>query len=240
MRGRRRAATTGAAQEGRTPVVLAIDVGGSHIKAMVSTVVGEKRRIETGKHMSAERMVAAIRELTADWEYDAVSVGYPGAVADNAPALEPHNLAPGWKGFDFSEAFGKPTRVVNDAMMQAIGSYQGGRMLFLGLGTGLGSAMIVENVCVPMELAHLPYKRRKTFEDFVGERGRKLRGTKKWRKSVARVVERLSLALEPHEIVLGGGNVKKLKAMPPLCRAGENENAFLGGFRVWTDESLKL
>lgn len=220
-------------------VVLAIDVGGSHVKARLSTG-GNKRSVESGHGMSAGKMVDAVREFTSDWQFDVVAIGYPGPVEDNRPAADPFNLGEGWKGFDFSAAFGKPTRVVNDAMMQAIGSYQGGRMLFLGLGTGLGSAMIVESVCVPMELAHLPYKKRSTFEDFVGERGLERRGKKKWRKSVAKVVDKLQKALLPHYIVIGGGNVEKLGKLPPNCRHGENENAFLGGFRLWKDEDLKV
>lgn len=220
-------------------VVLAIDVGGSHVKARLSSG-SERRSVESGPHMSAEAMVEAVKAFTADWSYDVIGIGYPGAVKDNKPAAEPHNLGPGWKGFDFEAAFGKPVRLVNDAMMQAIGSYQGGRMLFIGLGTGLGSAMIAEKVCVPMELAHLPYKKHQTFEDFVGERGLERRGKKKWRKSVEKVIAKLQAALQPHEIVIGGGNVEKLKHLPPNCRHGDNENAFLGGFRLWKDEELKI
>jgi len=220
-------------------VVLAIDVGGSHVKARLSSG-GGKRSVESGPDMSAEKMVAAVAAFTSDWTFDVIGIGYPGPVENNRPAAEPFNLGKGWEGFDFEAAFGKPVRLVNDAMMQAIGSYQGGRMLFLGLGTGLGSAMIADNVCMPMELAHLPYKKRSTFEDFVGERGLERRGRKKWRKSVARVVDKLQAALQPHYIVIGGGNVEKLGKLPPNCRHGENENAFLGGFRLWKDADLKL
>lgn len=220
-------------------VVLAIDLGGSHVKTRLSSG-GDRRAVVSGPEMSAQKMVEAVKELTADWQYDVIGMGYPGPVSNNKPAAEPHNLGPGWKDFDFSAAFGKPVRLVNDAVMQAIGGYKGGNMLFIGLGTGLGSAMIVSNVCLPMELAHLPYKKDDTFEEFVGERGLEKYGKKKWRKSVEKVVGRLQAALLPHEIVIGGGNVEKLEKLPDGCRAGDNENAFLGGFRLWKDESLKL
>lgn len=220
-------------------VVLAIDLGGSHVKMLLSTG-SERRAAVSGTAMSAQKMVEAVKELTADWQYDVIGMGYPGPVANNKPAVEPHNLGPGWKDFDFSAAFGKPVRLVNDAVMQAIGSYKDGNMLFLGLGTGLGSAMIVNHVCLPMELAHLPYKKNETFEDFVGERGLEKYGKKKWRKSVEKVVAKLQAALLPHEIVIGGGNVEKLDTLPNGCRAGDNENAFLGGFRLWKDKSLKF
>ena len=220
-------------------VVLAIDLGGSHVKMLLSTG-SERRAAVSGTAMSAQKMVEAVKELTADWQYDVIGMGYPGPVANNKPAVEPHNLGAGWKDFDFSAAFGKPVRLVNDAVMQAIGSYKDGNMLFLGLGTGLGSAMIVNHVCLPMELAHLPYKKDETFEDFVGERGLEKYGKKKWRKSVEKVVAKLQAALLPHEIVIGGGNVEKLDTLPNGCRAGDNENAFLGGFRLWKDKSLKF
>jgi polyphosphate glucokinase len=220
-------------------VVLAIDLGGSHVKMLLSSG-NDRRAAVSGTAMSAQKMVETVKELTADWRYDVIGMGYPGPVTDNKPAAEPHNLGPGWKDFDFSAAFGKPVRLVNDAVMQAIGSYKGGNMLFLGLGTGLGSAMVVNNVCLPMELAHLPYKKDETFEDFVGERGLEKYGKKKWRKSVEKVVARFQAALLPHEIVIGGGNVEKLDTLPEGCRAGDNENAFLGGFRLWKDKSLKF
>ncbi len=223
----------------RDRIVLAIDIGGSRVKARLSTG-SEKRRIDSSADMTAEEMVEEMTKLTADWNYDAIGIGYPGPVSDNRPAADPVNLGPGWKNFDFSAAFDKPIRIVNDAMMQAIGSYQGGRMLFLGLGTGLGSAMIVEHVCVPMELAHLPYKKRSTFEDFAGERGLARRGKKKWRRSVINVIEKLQDALLPQYIVIGGGNVDKLKKLPHNCRRGDNENAFAGGFRLWLDPNLKI
>lgn len=223
----------------KDPVVLAIDLGGSHVKMLLSSG-SDRRAAVSGVTMSAQKMVETVKELTADWQYDVIGMGYPGPVKDNRPAIEPHNLGPGWKDFDFSAAFGKPVRLVNDAVMQAIGSYKNGNMLFLGLGTGLGSAMIVNHVCLPMELAHLPYKKDETFEDFVGERGLEKYGKKKWRKSVEKVVGKLQAALLPHEVVIGGGNVDKLETLPNGCRAGDNENAFLGGFRLWKDKSLKF
>ena len=179
-------------------------------------------------------MVERVKELAQDWKYDVVSIGYPGPVLHCRPVAEPHNLGAGWVGFDYEAAFGCPVRIVNDAAMQALGSYEGGRLLFLGLGTGLGSTMIVERIIQPMELAHLPY-RKGTYEDYVGIRGLERLGKKKWRRYVSDVVARLIAALEPDDVVLGGGNVKKLKELPPGCRAGDNDNAFLGGFRLWED-----
>jgi polyphosphate glucokinase len=179
-------------------------------------------------------MVDAVKQLAEGWEYDAVSIGYPGPVIRGRPVSEPHNLGRGWVGFDFRRAFGCPAKVINDAAMQALGSYDGGKMLFLGLGTGLGSAMIVDAIIEPMELAHLPY-RRSTYEYYVGKRAMKRVGKKKWRKNVAEVVERLTAALEPDYVVLGGGNARKLKELPPGCRIGDNSNAFRGGFRLWED-----
>jgi len=211
--------------------VLAIDVGGNHVKILVS---GRRipRKFDSGPHMTPKRMVSGVKKLTADWEYDAISIGYPGPVVQGRILREPHNLAPGWIGFDFEKVFGCPVRVINDAAMQALGSYHGGRLLFLGLGTGLGSALIVDGTLAPMELAHLPYGKG-TYEDYVGVRGLKRFGKKKWRKYVADVVQRLTAALEPDEIVLGGGNVKELDKLPKGCHAGTNANAFTGGFRLW-------
>jgi polyphosphate glucokinase len=183
--------------------------------------------------MTAKQMVEEVRKM-ADWKYDFVSIGYPGVVLDNRILSEPHNLGRGWAGFNFERAFGRPVRVINDAAMQALGSYKGGRMLFLGLGTGLGSAMIIDGQLQPMELAHLPY-RKGTYEDYVGLRGIRRFGKKKWRYYVADVVEKLASALEPDDVVLGGGNVKFLKSLPPKCRAGHNSNAFIGGYRLWDD-----
>jgi polyphosphate glucokinase len=183
-------------------------------------------------------MVAQIKEITKDWSYDVISVGYPGPVVRDRPAAEPHNLGKGWKGFDFGRAFGCPAKVVNDALMQALGDYENGKMLFLGLGTGLGSAMIVDGALVPMELAHLPYRKDKTFEDFVGAAGLKRHGKKKWTRYVEDVVDRLVAALEPDYVVIGGGNADKLGTLPKKSRIGKNGNAFLGGFRLWEDAAL--
>jgi polyphosphate glucokinase len=177
-------------------------------------------------------MVSEVKKRSADWTYNAVSIGYPGPVLCGRPIAEPYNLGCGWVGFDFAAAFSCPVRVINDAAMQAIGSYKGGKMLFLGLGTGLGSAMIVEGIVEPMELGHLPYKKG-TYEDYIGNAGMERRGKKKWRRDVADIVGRLIAALEPEDTVLGGGNVRKLKTLPPHCRAGDNDNAFRGGFRLW-------
>ncbi|HTR42412.1 MAG TPA: ROK family protein [Pseudomonadales bacterium] len=214
--------------------VLVIDVGGTHVKVLAT---GQKihREVVSGKHMTPKRMVADVKKLAADWEYEAISMGYPGPVIKNDPALDPWNLGKGWVGFDFKKAFKRPIKIVNDAAMQALGSYRSGKMLFLGLGTGLGSAFIVEGQVLPLELAHLPYK-DSTFEDYVGLRGFKKYGKKKWRKYVADVTARLIAALEPDEVVLGGGMTKQLKKLPPLCRAGDNKNAFIGGFRLWDHE----
>lgn len=213
--------------------VLAIDVGGTHIKILAS---GEeaRRRFPSGPRMTPQQMVNEVRKQAGDWKYDVVSIGYPGAVLDGRILTEPHNLGRGWVGFNFEKAFERPVKLLNDAAMQALGSYKGGRMLFLGLGTGLGSAMIIDGMLQPMELAHLPYS-KSTYEDYVGLRGLEKYGKKEWRKYVFDVVEKLSAALEPDEVVLGGGNVKKLKTLPPKCRAGDNANAFLGGFRLWHD-----
>jgi polyphosphate glucokinase len=211
--------------------ILAIDVGGSHVKVLLS---GQKepRRAVSGPTMTARQMVRDVKKLAADWKYDAVSIGYPGPVLQGKPFQEPHNLASGWVSFNYEKAFGCPVKIVNDAAMQALGSYKGGRMLFLGLGTGLGSAMIVDGDLQPMELGHLPY-RKKTYEDYVGLRGLKRFGKKKWRKFVKDVVDRLATALQADDVVLGGGNVKHLKKLPPHTRAGNNANAFIGGFRLW-------
>lgn len=217
--------------------VLVIDVGGTHVK-ILATGQDVLRKLASGPTLTPAQMVAHVKMLAADWTYEAVSIGYPGMVVRNRPIAEPHNLGRGWVGFDFASAFGCPVKVINDAAMQALGGYHGGKMLFLGLGTGLGAAMIVNGVIEPMEIAHLPY-RKGTFEDYVGLRGLKKRGKRKWRALVADVVQRLVAALEPDDVVLGGGNVKKLKVLPPGCRAGENANAFLGGFRLWEPEGQK-
>jgi polyphosphate glucokinase len=211
--------------------VLAIDIGGTHVK-ILATGETEPRKFVTGPTLTPDLMVAGVKKLAADWKHDVVSIGYPGPVLHGKPVAEPHNLAPGWVAFDFAAAFGCKVKLVNDAAMQALGSYQGGKMLFLGLGTGLGSTLIVDGILEPMELAHLPYK-KKTYEDYVGLRGLKKHGVHKWRRHVADVVKLLATALQVEDVVLGGGNVKKLKELPPGCRAGDNANAFLGGFRLW-------
>jgi len=211
--------------------VLAIDVGGTHIK-ILATGEKEVRKFVSGPKMTPKQMVAGVKKLASDWQYDVVSLGYPGPVFRGRPLNDPFNLGPGWVGFDFEKAFGCPVKIMNDAAMQALGSYKGGRMLFLGLGTGLGSAMIVDGEVEPMELGHLPYKKA-TYEDYVGLRGLLRSGKKKWRGYVKDVVARFVKALEPDEVVLGGGNVKHLKNLPLHCRAGNNANAFLGGFRLW-------
>ena len=211
--------------------VLVIDVGGTHVKVLASGYK-EPREFSSGAQMTPGHMVQGVKRVTRDWKYDAVSMGFPGPVVHGRPLREPYNLGKGWVGFNFRQAFGCPVRVVNDAAMQALGSYKGGRMLFLGLGTGLGSAMIVDGLLQPMELAHLPYKKA-TYEDYVGVRGLEKRGKKKWRRCVADVVEELGSALEADYVVLGGGNAKKLKKLPPHARLGDNRNAFTGGFALW-------
>src|SRR6202140_2726720 len=213
--------------------ILAVDVGGSHVK-ILATGQKQKREIVSGPGIAARQMGSGVKKLAQGWAYDVVSVGFPGPVLHDRPVAEPHNLGSGWLGFDFALAFGLPVRVTNDAAMQALGSYRGGKMLFLGLGTGLGSAMIVNGIVEPMELGHLPYKKG-TYEDYVGNGGLERLGKKRWRKLVKDVVERLVAALEPEDVVLGGGNVHKLKHLPRGCRAGDNADAFIGGFRMWDD-----
>jgi len=214
--------------------VLVVDVGGTHVK-ILATGQEEPRELASGSTLTAEQMVARVKTAAAGWQYDGVSIGYPGPVLHGRPVLDPHNLGPGWVGFAYSAAFGCPVKVVNDAAMQALGSYLGGKMLFLGLGTGLGSTMIVDDIVEPMELGHLPY-RDGTFEDYVGTRGLQKHGLGQWRHDVADVVRRLIAALEPEDVVLGGGNVHQLDTLPPGCRAGDNANAFLGGFRLWESD----
>jgi polyphosphate glucokinase len=219
--------------------VLAIDVGGTHVKIRVSGR-RETRVFESGPTLTPRQMVAQIHKLTGDWQYEAVSIGYPGVVVHGKIVAEPYNLGRGWVGFDFRKTFGRPTLLMNDAAMQAIGSYEGGRMLFLGLGTGLGSALIVDGTVAPMELAHLPYKRGRSYEDYLGDRGRRRLGAKKWRRAVASVVEQLSKALEADYVVIGGGNARKLKKLPKNARLGSNEFAFLGAFRVWRKSAFRI
>jgi predicted NBD/HSP70 family sugar kinase len=214
--------------------ILAVDVGGSHVKVL-ATGQTEPRRLVSGRLMSAAAMAAGVKDMIADWSFDVVSLGYPGQVVHNLPAHEPVNLGQGWTGFDYPAAFGCPVRIINDAAMQALGSYQGGRMLFIGVGTGLGSAMIVDGQLEPMELGHLLYKKKMTYEDYVGERGLLRLGKKAWRREVYAVIEAFRHALQPEYIVLGGGNAKLLKKLPPDVQLGDNANAFTGGFRMWDD-----
>lgn len=213
--------------------ILVIDVGGTHVKVLAT---GHKQRVEfpSGPEMTPAKMLAAVRAATVGWKYDAVSIGYPGPVVHGRPISEPHHLGSGWVGFDFKKVFGRPVKIVNDAAMQALGSYQGGRMLFLGLGTGLGSALIVDNVLEPMELAHLPYKKDRTYEDYAGLAGLERQGKKRWRHQVAEVVRQLKSAVQADYVVLGGGNARLLKTLPPGTRLGDNSNAFRGGYRLWT------
>jgi polyphosphate glucokinase len=211
--------------------VLVIDIGGAHVK-ILATGQKESRKFPSGSKMTPREMVAGVKKLAKDWKYDAISIGYPGVVLGNRIVADPYNLGQGWAGFNFEAAFKRPVKVINDAAMQALGSYKHGKMLFLGLGTGLGSTMIVDGIVEPMELGHLPYRKR-TFEDYVGVAGRARLGQKKWEKTVKDVIARLVAALEPDDVVLGGGNVKKLKELPCGSRAGDNDNAFLGGFRLW-------
>ncbi len=222
--------------ESTPKAVLAVDVGGSHVKVLLSGET-ESRRAVSGRTMTPVQMVAAVTNLATGWAWDRVSVGVPALVRAGRIVAEPVNLGAGWVGFDFQAAFGAPTKVVNDAAMQALGSYEGGKMLFLGLGTGLGSAMIVDGIVEPLELGHLPFKKR-TFEDYVGERGRERLGKKRWRQVVAQAVEQLSAALEPDVLVIGGGNAVKLKQLPANARLGDNDNAFKGGFRLWDTGDL--
>ena len=214
--------------------VLAIDIGGTHVKVL-ATGQKEHREFESGKTLTPRKMIAGVRTLAKGWNYDVISIGYPGPVLHNRPVIEPHNLGKGWVGFNFQRAFRCPVKVTNDAAMQALGSYRKGTMLFLGLGTGLGTTLIVNGFVEPMELGHLPY-RKATYEDYVGLRGLEKYGKKKWARHVADVVKRLTAALEPTDVVLGGGNVKKLNKLPKGCRAGDNANAFIGGFRLWEEK----
>jgi polyphosphate glucokinase len=211
--------------------VLTIDIGGTNIK-ILGTGQKEPRTFPSGPTLSPRQMVDGVKKLAADWKYDVVSIGYPGVVVKDRILTEPHNLANGWVGFNFKTAFGRPVKIINDAAMQALGSYKKGQMLFLGLGTGLGSAMVVEGVVVPMELGHLSY-RNGTYEDYVGLRGLERLGKRKWRKHVAFGVKRLISALQVNDVVIGGGNARNLKKLPPGCRTGDNAYAFSGGFRMW-------
>jgi len=213
--------------------VLAIDIGGTNVKILLE---GEKvpRKFPSGPKLTPKLMVEGVKKLAGDWKFGRVSIGYPGAIRDGRPIAEPAHLAKGWRKFDFAAAFGCPVRIINDAAMQALGSYDGGKMLFLGLGTGLGSAMVVEGQLLPMELGHLPVRKR-IYEYYVGVDALKRYGKRKWLAHVKRTVDALSAALLPDYVVLGGGNVKQMKKLPKGCRAGANENAFVGGFRLWDD-----
>jgi polyphosphate glucokinase len=223
-------------KEGERMNVLVVDLGGTHVKILV-TGKDAPRKFVSGPNFIPARLVAGVKQFAAEWQFDCVTIGYPGPVIRGRIASEPHNLGPGWVGFDFETEFGCPVRLINDAAMQALGCYEGGRMLFLGLGTGLGSALVLDGIVQPTELAHHTY-RKGTFEDYVGLRGLKRLGRKKWRACVTDSVSRLIAALQPEYVVLGGGNVKELKELPPGCRAGTNAAAFRGGFRVWEQPNM--
>lgn len=216
------------------PRILVIDIGGTHVKVLAT---GHRQCVEipSGKKMTPTKMVAAVRAATTGWDFEVISIGYPGVVVHGRPVSEPWHLGPGWTRFDFKKAFGRPVKMVNDAAMQALGSYHGGRMLFLGLGTGLGSALIVENVLEPMELAHLPYKKGRSYEDYVGEAGLERLGRKKWRHHVDMIVGQLKQAVQADYVALGGGNARLMKKLPPGARLGANGNAFKGGYRLWAE-----
>ena len=214
-----------------SPRVLVVDVGGSHVK-MLATGQREARRFPSGPKLTAAKMVAKVRRAAGDWQYDVVTIGYPGALLHGRIAAEPYNLGKGWVAFDFEARFDCPVKLINDAAMQALGGYRGGRMLFVGLGTGLGTAFIVDGIVEPMELGHLPY-RKATYEDYLGERGLERLGKTKWARHVFAVIEYLRAAMEPDEILIGGGNATKLEDLPPGCRRGSNADAFAGGFRLW-------
>jgi polyphosphate glucokinase len=218
--------------------ILVVDVGGTNIK-LTATGGAKPLKIPSGPRMTAAKMVRLVRKAVADWGYDVVSIGYPGPVVHGKPVAEPRNLGGGWVGFDFRRAFGCPVKLINDAAMQALGSYKGGRMLFLGLGTGLGSALIVDGVLEPMELGHLPYKKGRTYEAYVGAAGLKRSGKKKWRRHVAEVIALLKGALQAEDIVVGGGNAKLLDTLRPGVRLGTNANAVIGGYRLWKDASAR-
>jgi polyphosphate glucokinase len=222
------------AQKPASTKILVIDVGGTNVK-LLATGQKEATKFPSGPKMTAANMVKQVKAVTKDWGYNRISLGYPGPIINGRPLREPHNLGGGWMNFNFSKAFGCPVQIINDAAMQALGSYEGGRMLFLGLGTGLGSAMVVDGTLQPMELAHLLYKKGKTYEDYLGLRGLEHLGKKKWRHHVAKIVELLKEALDADYVVIGGGNSKKLKTVPEGARLGANENAFRGGFRLWKE-----
>ena len=212
--------------------VLVLDVGGTHVKIHLT---GSRKlvKFDSGPAMTAAKMVAAVRNATADWKYDAVSIGYPGPVKNDQPVLEPHNLGSGWVHFDFRKAFGRPVQIINDAAMQALGGHVGGHMLFLGLGTGLGSALVIDKTVLPLELAHLPYRKNRTYEEYLGEAGLERLGKKKWLEHVWIVVELLRKATGADYVVLGGGNTRLIKKFPADVIPGKNSNAFRGGEKLW-------
>ena len=220
--------------EPKAPDVLAVDVGGSHVKAVLNGI-DERRRFASGPKLTAQEMVDGVLELAKDWHYSRVSVGVPAPIRDGKPVHDPVNLGTGWAGFDFEKAFGKPTKVINDATMQALGSYEGGRMLFLGLGTGLGSTLILEGVIAPLELGRLAYKKG-VWEDYVGEAALERLGHKRWKKNVLETIAEFTHALAPEYVVIGGGTAREVGELPPHCRLGHNEDAFLGGFRLWVED----
>jgi predicted NBD/HSP70 family sugar kinase len=215
--------------------ILVVDVGGSHVKALAS---GRRVpvKVDSGPNLTPRQMVDRVLQATRDWDYDAVTIGYPGPVVRGKVVKEPRNLGKGWTRFDYEKAFGRPVRLINDAAMQALGSYAGKRMLFLGLGTGLGTTLVRDGHVVPLELAHLPYENGRTFEDVIGEAGRRRLGARKWGRHVSRIADLLRNALVADYVVLGGGNVRLLHELPARARRGDNEHAFRGGFRVWQDD----
>jgi polyphosphate glucokinase len=218
--------------------ILVIDIGGSHVKILV-TGETEPRTCPSGKRMTPTQMVAVVHELAQDWTYEAISIGYPGIVGAHGPRSEPGNLGPGWMGFNFAAAFDRPVRIINDAAMQALGNYEGGRMLFLGLGTGLGAALIAERVIVPLELGQLPSSSGASLEQVLSRRGLQRLGKKAWRREVGTIVPLLMQAFLADYVVLGGGNAQHLKQLPPGTRLGHNQTAFRGGFRLWTLEDVQ-
>ena len=218
--------------------VLVIDIGGTHIK-VASSDHPIPLKIVSGPSLTAEQMASQVLELTAEWSYDAITIGFPGPVARDRPAAEPHNLGTGWVDFDFAKAFPKPVRFLNDAAMQALGGYTGGKMLFLGTGTGLGSALIDEGHILPLELAHLPYKKGKTYEEYIGLAGLERRGKKRWRASVTDIVDRLRAAFVADHVLLGGGNAKLMKKLPEATTLGANSNAIAGGIALWHQEQRR-
>jgi polyphosphate glucokinase len=215
---------------------LVVDVGGNNVKLRCEGQE-ERRKSPTGPDYRPQQLVDDVHRLTGDWTFTRISIGCPGPVSNGKVTRELVNLGPGWPAFDFAHAFGKPVRLVNDAVMQAIGSYNGGRMLFLGLGTGLGNTMIVDGTIIPMELGHLPYRKGRTYEDYVGNRGLEERGKARWEEHVHKVVQLFRNAFNVDDVVLGGGNARKLSELPPGSRIGDNENAFIGGFRLWDDQA---